>query len=659
MTVLKAITKDRKDEKEQRQGRRCRVGGREGKDDKEEDEEWEEGGQEDEPRPRTTIKQHFHFEGDEDCASQGKKSYAKVVQSKDGSRSDLKGNKSREKTKEKGKGPEQKEKDKVKEKEKEKPAENKEKDHASPEKGRLKEKGESSEKQGGTKEKGDSSKKRGGHGEAQGKGDLKGQSPGVQKEKEVESRKDEEKGIESRKEGGTPRDRDRNGEQGKGNTDSKMAPMMEDKISMGREKRKREEKSEDLDEGGIFVKGNEIVLHKGLSSSPEQALSPLSDSPSSSEEEEEEGEKAQMWEKALNRFSPLRILDNDMYASSQEESEHDTDLGIETLHNFRARPSCSPIHDSLDSDREEYCSVDSRSLTPGTTEKLPPASIYVPSSGSGASPKKKQRAAKKLNVKVRSEEVTAGISHRRTETTKAKGDVKGNDKVCKGRKSRDPARPMQTLQKKNKGNEGNPKEFLVPLVISPSPYGPMLLSNIDQNEVLSLPAVPTTGPPPDALWRSATTKQILHESGTVALLSVPKRGRHIATNAQGDKVLLHIACLALRASPGDMESLRAHNIYWLPLSRLLEDNGDSLKDINLSEGCSAQDVAEWLHLTDSVDGFSSEQFTAELSVSQRAATPPREVTLPRSRGRGAPIKKPENSRIQIPHDRGSGHGSTK
>ncbi|GBG80135.1 hypothetical protein CBR_g30503 [Chara braunii] len=162
--------------------------------------------------------------------------------------------------------------------------------------------------------------------------------------------------------------------------------MDEDRTPAKGEKRKRVEKPDrpdDEEHENIVVKGNELVLHSKAVMSPRpRVLMESSD--------EEDPFSDLLPEEAIRRRTSTRkMYANDVFASSQEETEADSDYGVKTLYDNQ------PISADYQSEGEDFQSVGSRSLTSKSSD----GSHRKPTSPLSTSTlKKKQRASKKLAV---------------------------------------------------------------------------------------------------------------------------------------------------------------------------------------------------------------------------------------------------------------------
>ncbi|GBG88419.1 hypothetical protein CBR_g47118 [Chara braunii] len=79
------------------------------------------------------------------------------------------------------------------------------------------------------------------------------------------------------------------------------------------------------------------------------------------------------------------------------------------------------------------------------------------------------------------------------------------------------AGPMRTVTKADKA-KGPIKQFVVPLIISESAVGPVLLTRITNNDGLEIPSIPVTAPPSDEEAVEIAKRQVLNHTGSVAVL---------------------------------------------------------------------------------------------------------------------------------------------
>ncbi|GBG72611.1 hypothetical protein CBR_g12184 [Chara braunii] len=298
---------------------------------------------------------------------------------------------------------------------------------------------------------------------------------------------------------------------------------------------------------------------------------------------------------------------------------------------------------------------------PMASQALAPRRVPSLDRSTGSIPQKTRLSPTKKSKVLRPKPRVGGLQIESL-STPIQQEAGGSEKVGRRRKSVPPlsqAPPMRTLTKAEK-KKGVKAEMVIPLICTHSPHGIMVLTNKQQDEALTLPFLSTAGPPGDGQLTEWVSKTVLNGLATCSMLSKPKKDRHMHKTLKGETLIAHISLLALQADTAARLSLRNLDIHWLPLTHFLDVGVDTLYDITITEDMSALTIAQWLAQSGTADYLTSSAFAANLQKKQVPSIPNQQGSLqPSPLGTGQVLKKQNSPRIQIARGKDPVNGSAK
>ncbi|GBG76824.1 hypothetical protein CBR_g23040 [Chara braunii] len=162
------------------------------------------------------------------------------------------------------------------------------------------------------------------------------------------------------------------------------------------------------------------------------------------------------------------------------------------------------------------------------------------------------------------------------------------------------AGPMKTITKADK-TKGPIKQFLIPLIISESAVGLVLLTRITSEDGLEISAIPVIAAPSNEEAVELAKRHVMNQTGSVAVLPSFKMNRYLSQKHQLPPVVFHMALMGIRTICDNFEKWCELEVHWIPLRDFLTGNTDSIEKLQMPVERSGGVLLEWLRYTNGIE----------------------------------------------------------